>query len=902
MMDTTREFAERRKACYALVQIENHLIDWFSQLRRMFELCDDDSNRLVIELIPEIGIEKFAEEQIANAVVAHVGIGREKSSDDSFHTDGLLGHLAESIPATRINALLDEITRIVSKFRGSETWWETNYEKRSRRLSTFARSLTSTTLKYNSNLVQPEQLWNWIRILWSEQDIYTHNPFGECELIAKDDRLRVGIQRLALFAPGVDEDFQFLQIYLRNFCESFGIYLEDAQVHLTELVQRNNSTERKRWITLVGMFRSEDDDMIPEAIQKIARPYAEGDQELIDVLTKKPKPPKPSDWEKKHRRQRRKLDRRKKKELEDTRKNYSSHINEIRSAELSWILQPSQAYLGMFIDLKSDCEPSERISEWLGDEICQASLIGFEAVLHRSDLPSAKKIVEGYSSSVVCKFLFPMLAAAGQRYLSGRKFEDLSTELVLSLAIIAEHESSIISKCFSGLTDMLNAQLQKGFQSRENYLRQKFELMLASNMSHIPGLYRFVREDSERPFSTQLSLEWLEKFPDLPHQIVSEFVDCVISVPGKEREDTWCHLTRIVEKRLDELNVVSQLHQDSNYSEVKKYWLSVQFLVNFEAAIEHIPNITTENRDWLWLLAGDFLDPYSRHTQTVPFKVDQLKWIVTKFRYVWPKVVRPNGVLMGTTNPWDATNILVHSIYQIAKEPSDEAELSLSELRDMPPDDYTKYILSAIAQNRRVQIEARFKSPTISQIKAALTDGRPESATDVQSIVLENLSELQNRLRGDPLDLVDNFYCDDGSPRNENECRKQMLIAMGTLPYQIQSPIEYSMPRGRRSDVAFIFGDVVIPLEAKGQWHRDVWTAATTQLDRYYCKTSKSASKGIYVVFWFGKDVPSNKGLKLPPAGGPRPDSPEDMRIALQSLIPSERRSDIEIVVLDVTR
>ncbi len=903
MLDTTRELVERQQACSVLVQIEDHMIDWPSELRRLSELNDDESNHLVIQIIPEIGIEKFKEEQIAEAVLAHVGIRNEEYDDKSFRSYESLRDIETSIPNERIKALLSQLTRIASKFRASETWWlSEDYDRHGRRLTKFTRKLISSLLEYDSNSVQPEELWSWIRNLWSEQESHIYNRHRECELICKDDRLRLGIQRLALFAQGEEDGFLLQQMYLRNFCESFVISLEDAKVHLSDLVERNNPAERRRWRALVGMFRHDDDNLIPEAVQKIALPYAEGDQDLVDFLTKQPKPPKLSDWEKKHRMRMRNKELRRKKELENTRKHYSSHIEDIRSGELQWILQPAQAYFGMFRNIETDCEPSERISNWLGDDISRESLIGFEAVLNRPDLPSVEQIVEGYSKSKSWYFAYPMLAAAGQRYLSGKNFEDLSTELVTSLAILAEHESSILSEKFFGLTESLNAQLRKNFHTYEIYQRQKFEVMLASNMSHIPGLYHFVRDDIERPLSTQLSLEWLKKFPDLPLKTVRELVDCVINAPNNEREKAWCQLAEIVEKRLGKLNIVSKLHKDRNYLDEERVWRSVQFLINFETAVNHIPNITEESKDWLWSLTGIYYDHYYQHNQKIPVTIDQLKWIVMNFRKFWPRVGQPDGVIMGVTNPWDATEILERSIYEIAKEPSDKAASALSELRDMSHDDYTNHILSAIAQNRQTQIEAKFESPTISQIKAVLTDGKPESATDVQSIVLENLSELQDRLQGDPLNPVNNFYSDKGDPRSENECRDQMLIAMGKLPHQIQSPSEVRMPQDKRSDAAFVFSDIEIPLEAKGQWHKDVWTAATTQLDRYYCKTSKSASKGIYVIFWFGKNVPARKRLKRPPDGVQMPESPEDMRIALKALIPSERRADIEIVVLDVTR
>lgn len=222
----------------------------------------------------------------------------------------------------------------------------------------------------------------------------------------------------------------------------------------------------------------------------------------------------------------------------------------------------------------------------------------------------------------------------------------------------------------------------------------------------------------------------------------------------------------------------------------------------------------------------------------------------------------------------------------------------------MDKDGYTSMILSAIAQNNRVRIEANFSSPTLCDLKTVLANQQPISATDVQSIILGELSDLQSKLRGHDLDIVDNFYDDKGKPRIENDCRNQMLIAMGDLPYGIKAPIEVSMPQKKRSDGVFIFNDILVPLETKGQWNPKVWTAAGDQLDRYYCITHNAESKGIYVVFWFGDNVPRGKSIKLPPKdkGYPKPKTAEEMRIALETLIAEYRSSDIAIVVLDVSK
>ena len=110
------------------------------------------------------------------------------------------------------------------------------------------------------------------------------------------------------------------------------------------------------------------------------------------------------------------------------------------------------------------------------------------------------------------------------------------------------------------------------------------------------------------------------------------------------------------------------------------------------------------------------------------------------------------------------------------------------------------------------------------------------------------------------------------------------------------------MPRGRRSDGAFTFGKLLVPLECKGQWHKEVWTAASSQLENYYSIHHQAAEKGIYVVFWFGPHVPKGKKLKAPPKHFARPSTSNDMKLALQAALLGSKRNEVSIVVLDLAK
>ena len=891
LFDPKRAYRERRDAGTALTKAPPNGFDWPDALTRLVKSKNRDCHRLAAELIDDIGFDAIPNSLIAKIILAHERLFEEKESE--ARTFGSFFRLEREFPDARIAAVLDALAATVLPRLDPKKWWGDGYDDRWSEFAGLVRKLISRQLAYDASAVSPGQLRNWLGIIEREYMRHDDEVKAIADHLASDDRLRRGVQRLALLDKRGEEGYFARSYYLSRISSGFGVTDDDARLLLTELVARNAPADRDSWMALAAHFRA--DGVIPPDIRRLARPYAKGDQELLDFLTRKPKRGTLEDWEKKDRKNRREREARKAKATAAARQNYADNIEGVRAGELRWIFAPAQAYLDMYSDLERKGPPEGRVTEWLGEDICAAALEGFEAVLHRSDLPSADRIAQNYADSRVWNFIFPMLAGAGRRHLSGEGFESLRPELVSALLLGCEQELLSGREQFDGLEDALRAHLQRDPAAYEVHWRRKMEPMFAHKRSHVQGLYRFVRTPNERPLSTRLSREWLERHPDLPFDVERELASCLTTALG-DGEPSWLGALKSIAK--------ARLAVGPQDSDRYRYWRGVQFGFDFDEAVEGFGEPSTLDRDWLWHLSQTFYNRFGDGDGQIAPSLAQLEWLVRVFRLLWPHVNRPAGVTRGDDNPWDATQLIEWAVFQIAKDPSDEASRVLRALRDAPDDGYTATLQAAIAAQRRARLEAIFHSPPLATYKAVLCDsGQPQNAADVQAIVLGELAYLQQRLRGDALNPVNNFYDDEGKPRSENLCRDQLLIALGpTLPFGIGTPPEVAMPQGNRSDGAFTFGDIAVPLECKGQWHKDVWTAAATQLDRYYSVEHRAAKKGIYVVFWFGADVPAGKRLKLPPQDAPRPESADDMLLALQTMLPIERRADIAIVVLDLTR
>jgi len=85
-----------------------------------------------------------------------------------------------------------------------------------------------------------------------------------------------------------------------------------------------------------------------------------------------------------------------------------------------------------------------------------------------------------------------------------------------------------------------------------------------------------------------------------------------------------------------------------------------------------------------------------------------------------------------------------------------------------------------------------------------------------------------------------------------------------------------------------------LPIEAKKNNHRELWTAVKSQLIKKYCIDPKSGGLGLYLVFWFGDE----HCTKL---DGWRPSSARELGKELLGRVPQSEKPKISVRVVDVS-
>lgn len=162
----------------------------------------------------------------------------------------------------------------------------------------------------------------------------------------------------------------------------------------------------------------------------------------------------------------------------------------------------------------------------------------------------------------------------------------------------------------------------------------------------------------------------------------------------------------------------------------------------------------------------------------------------------------------------------------------------------------------------------------------------------------DRLQAFQERVRGGSTDMWQAFWRTT-KPQTENICRNRLVdYISGQLPPSIRFEPEMHMPGQKRADIAAIRNTIGLPVEIKGQWHPAMWTAPMDQLDALYTRDWHAQGRGVYVVLWFGL------GVRMPaePGGAARPTTPEALQEMLISQIPVERRAQIDVYVVDLSR
>jgi len=854
-------YSLRRAAAHVLIALGS--VDWPTILDALRLRKDPDDVQLALEIINETDVAPFGDTVIVALVIA------QAQRDDLGHY--ALRRLADAVSVERLDALLDELVGQIAAL-GNRHERPGNNE-----LTDFGYRLIARRM--HSGPIDAARLWTWLKPFDAEASYHRTAREQVHQIIRENDSLRRAGQRLVLFEePGSKSVWERAW---RLLSRSGGFTpTEDDIVALIEALDPEDRDDEK-WRDLLKLIRhSATEGARAREAAKRRVPHRSDMLAWIDKLAD----PDVPQWQIKQEEKARQRAAKQAMEWQEHRKGFAAEIDAVRRGEFGMIINPAKAYLGLFQDMNHDAAPQDRLAEWLGSEISAAALEGFEAFLQSDAPPIARELAESYAESKSWAASMIIVAALAERVRTGRGFEGVSDDRLTSgfyelLHSRIDHQAKI-----EVLQPAVEAEMRARGLTR-GAVRGWIEPQLEKRRKHVDQLYALMRDDADAAEASELALEWLQRFPDMPYESEAEMVDRLIA-----------------SHRFDDLRALSEKRLAQSLSEDRKrVWEAVAFLTDFAAQSDRLAKLSAEDPGWMWTIRRRIGSERGRSV-VAPLSVDQLAWLLSMFRRAFPNAQHPSGVSTGDTNPWDASEFLASVASRLADITTDAAIAALTALRDAPADGYTTYLKVLAAEQQRKRAEGRYRPPLLADVRAIVEAQPPCTVADLQATLLELVDQVQKRVMADPADPWRGYFTDTGTPHNEERCRDHLLTMLGVRPESIDLLPEGHLADDNRADIIALLGGMRVPVEIKGQWHEDLWQAADTQLDRLYATDYAAERRGIYIVLWFGHNVRDAKKPKAQGRGRKRPKSAEELGAGLVASSHAAQDGRVAIVVLDLER
>jgi len=434
-------------------------------------------------------------------------------------------------------------------------------------------------------------------------------------------------------------------------------------------------------------------------------------------------------------------------------------------------------------------------------------------------------------------------------------------------------------------------------ESIENFLRQYLEPQLAQKGCASTDIWLLRNDEVFRNLRSKLSIEWLELFDRMELSPLNTLFEIAAQYGDRNK------LGKIILKRCVEFICCCPTPTGSEYYEsLRKFWF-----VRAWYFLRDPPDAC-----WGWLKTDkdhihifcDLSGSLNRGDKSYWPKLSPLKVeaILNAFIGEWPKVELPSSWGTGSPKEENAYRFLTDVIWIIDSSNPDDATPVLNRLLDDSRfSDLHASLRSIHASQVRSKALRDFEPPTSKEIVHQLDLDEVATVEGLRELLVQELYDFQGAIIGGEFNSVDRFY--ENSIRL-GEVRSTEIIAerlsLRLEPKGITITSEHQLKSLKRSD--FTATKVVggkrrlLVAEVKGQWHEELYTAASAQLYERYSIHPSAEQQGIYLVIWFGRDE-KVAGLKM---HGIK--SAQELKINIEERLPEELLGLIDVFVLDVSR
>lgn len=447
------------------------------------------------------------------------------------------------------------------------------------------------------------------------------------------------------------------------------------------------------------------------------------------------------------------------------------------------------------------------------------------------------------------------------------------------------------------LKDEVNRLALSTDKEAEQFCRQYIEPQLRDLQCSQPQVDWLRNDPVFRPLAPSLAYEWLRDFELMPVSALDTLFE-IVAQYGEQEE-----LKELIAYRSSEMLLFySPELSPKGLEERRAFW--------FIRAIYFLEGSTDPYWDWLKsdkenvFLFNERSGKMNRSDYpTWPsLTSDKVEAILDAFFPHWPKVPLPSSWGTGSPKGETAYRFLTDVIWSINADDPDMAIPSLKRLlNNSNYADLHKDMKSMLAELKRKKALIDFKPPSPREIVALLDEGEVVTVEGLRQLVLLELSKLQEDINGGEFNTVEMFY-NGQRPLQEVACTRIIAERLNLILKEKNITVtpEHHLKNDKRCDFTtakMLDGKRrLVVTEVKGQWHRELYEAASDQLSNRYAIHPDAEQQGIYLVIWFGADE-NVAGSNTHGLSGA-----EELRQNLESGLSDDLKGLIDVFVLDVSK
>ena len=569
----------------------------------------------------------------------------------------------------------------------------------------------------------------------------------------------------------------------------------------------------------------------------------------------------------------------------------TSRLTTIREGrEEQALVWGSKVYQGFFYDVENISDARERLVSVTNDKIADTLVQGFVRYAENPNIPKKKTIIESWIANSIPFTHILLSLSVFLRLKAGMTVpEDALPDCIAAAVNACDYNSKIPGHDATLLAWILHEAHQNP-DIVKSVLKEMWISSASVKRGILPGFYELMKDPDSQQFLTSLSADVLKTGINEDQETVGRLVSVLLN-----RDQRAALTIGETEFARNELS-----------PEVRVIWSTALFVIDPNKYLPPWKTIVSNADNILWqaieIIKGDRYE----NRRTIHLTSTQRAEVIIAIGQRFANAGHPSSG-WGDQNPWDASEFVANQIKLLAADSSADASIQLDRLEnDGGLASYRDLIRHHRAQHDKQKRESSFTFASPVQIAEAIRNCAPASPNDLLAFIIDHLEVLAHELTRTQRERYRAYWNEKGrnliKPKREEGCSGLLAedLQNRVQAHSLIVTVEHHMIADKECDLMVLQGtERLLPIEVKHHYHRDLWTAWRTQLERLYTRDVKAGGLGIYLVLWSGEA----KGRRMPklPNGLKRPISAVELRIALELLIPEEDRHRLRTIVVDIS-